>query len=85
MAVIERQVHGVPVWLMREYLVELGGQAQGEDMVLGDGWQANFKRIEDYKIGSLVIGRVWVKITGDEGVLAALQPALDLKLIRGGG
>ncbi len=85
MAVIERQVHGVPVWLMREYLVEMGGQAQGDNRVIGNGWEAHFERVEDYKIGSLAIGRVRLEITGDEETLAALEPVLNLKLMRGGG
>ena len=85
MAEIERHVHGVPLWLMRDYLVEMGGRAQGDERVIGDGWEAQFKRVEDYNIGSLVIGRVWLKITGDEGVLAELEPVLNLKLMRGGG
>ncbi len=85
MAVIERQVHGVPVWLMREYLVEMGGQAQGDNRVIGNEWEAHFERVEDYKIGSLAIGRVRLEITGDEETLAALEPVLNLKLMRGGG
>jgi hypothetical protein len=70
---------------MREYLVEMDGQAQGDNRVSGNGWEAHFERVEDYKIGSLVIGRVQLKITGDEEALAALEPVLNLKLIRGGG
>jgi hypothetical protein len=85
MGVIERHVHGVPVWLMREYLLDMGGQAQGENCVFGDGWEAHFERVEDYKIGSLAIGRVQLKISGDEEALAALEPVLNLKLMRGGG
>ncbi len=85
MAVLERRVHGVPVWLMEEYLVELGGRAEADGRVAGDGWTARFKRVEDFRIGSLVIGAVYLEIEGDEEVLASLEPGLNMKLMRGGG
>ena len=85
MARIERRVHGVPIWLMREYLLDLGGQEAGEGKVVGNGWSARYARVEDYKIGSLVIGAVHLEIEGKENALATLEPDLNLKLMRGGG
>ncbi len=85
MTEIDRQVHGVPLWLMRDYLVDLGGVPQEEGFVVGEGWEATYQRVEDFRLGSLVIGVVHLRITGEEGALAKLMWDLELKLLRGGG
>ena len=76
---------GIPLWLMGEYLVELGGQQVAEDTVNGQGWQAHLTRVEDAQIGSLRVGRVQVQVYGDAQAAEKLRPALEKKLIRGGG
>ena len=81
---IERNVHGVPLWLLRAYLEELGGHADGE-RVVGEGWQARLSKIEDYRIGSLRVGRVRLELWGEPDAVAQLMPSLELKLLRGGG
>ena len=81
---IERHV-SVPLWLLRAYLEELGGQPDGEGRVVGAGWEARLTKTEDYRIGSLRVGRVRLEIWGDADALAQLMPPLELKLLRGGG
>ncbi len=82
---IERDVHGVPLWLLRAYLEELGGQADGETRVVGSGWEARLSKLDDYRIGSLRVGRVRLELRGEADALARLIPPLELKLLRGGG
>ena len=82
---ITRDVHGVPLWLLQEYLIELGGEVRGNQHVEGDGWKADFYKIEDYKIGSIVIGRVHLELSGEDDKLDELMPKLEIKLMRGGG
>jgi hypothetical protein len=76
---------GIPLWLMGEYLVELGGQRVADDAVNGEGWQAQLAKVEDAQIGSLRVGRVHVQVYGDAQTIEKLRPALEKKLIRGGG
>jgi hypothetical protein len=83
--VIEREIRGVPLWQIREYLEELDGAVLDDATVRGDGWEAHLEQIEDFQIGSLVVGQVRVVLEGDEETLAALEPKLDDKLIRAGG
>ena len=85
MRVIQRRVHGVPYWLMGEYLVELDGILKAEGHVVGEGWEARYERVEDFRIGSLVIGALQLEVEGEEEPLADLEPRLNLKLMRGGG
>ena len=82
---LDREIRGVPLWQIREYLEELGGRAVDDATVHGDGWKATLEQIEDFQIGSLVVGQVRVRIDGEAETLAALEPKLDDKLIRAGG
>lgn len=76
---------GVPLWLLREYLEDLGGIAQGEQSVLGEGWKASFEKAPPFQIGSLAVGRVKLALEGEEKALERLLPRLEMKLLRGGG
>ncbi|MFQ5615187.1 MAG: DUF1952 domain-containing protein [Anaerolineales bacterium] len=82
---IEREVHGVPLWLMHDYLVESGGDALSVSEVAGEGWKAHFVRIEDFRIGSLAIGRARLTIEGEDAAVEQLMAQMEMKLIRGGG
>jgi hypothetical protein len=80
----DRTITGVPLWLLREYLVELGGRARA-NRVAGDGWRAELTQVEDYRIGSLAVGQVRLTVDGEAPALAALLPLLEKRLVRGGG
>ena len=79
---VEREVRGIPLWLIREYLEELGGVAQDDTTVAGTGWIVRLEQIEDFRIGSLAIGQVRLRL---EGEIAELNLQLDDKLLRAGG
>jgi hypothetical protein len=85
--VVVRRVHDVraiPLWLLREYLVEAHGRAEGA-RVVGDGWTATLTAMEDYRIGGLAVGQVRMELEGEERALAAVEALLAPKLLRGGG
>lgn len=81
----EVYIYGIPLWLLREYLEELGGKVDGERLVEGDGWRAELTKLPDHQIGSLRVGRVELRLTGEPDALAALRPGLDRKTLRAGG
>ena len=89
--VTERVLRGIPRWLLRKYLEDLGGTAAGsygvteEDTLDGDGWAATLVQIEDYRIGSLRSGQVRMRVTGQPAIVDALLQALEPRLFRGGG
>lgn len=83
--IITREVNGIPLWLMREYLEELGGKAKGDHEVAAADWDARIYKVEDFKLGSISIGRVRLELTGEDSVIETLLPRLELKLLRGGG
>ncbi len=82
---MSREVRGIPLWLLREYLVELGGKAESDYAVAGNGWRVDLIQIEDYTIGSLSVGQVRLDFSGDEAVLARILDLLEPKLVRAGG
>jgi hypothetical protein len=84
-------LRGIPRWLLRRYLEDLGGRAEAEyglseeDRLHGDGWTVTLVQIEDYRIGSLSSGQVRVTVTGEPAAVTALLEALEPRLFRGGG
>ena len=81
----EQTVTGIPLWLMREYLEQLGGQVQADGWLRGDGWQARLMQMEDQAIGSLRVGRVHLELSGEAEVVEQVRRALEPKLMRAGG
>jgi len=81
---LEQKIRGIPLWLLRAYLVELGGQEQG-DRVHGEKWEARLSQLDDFRVGSLVVGQVRLQVEGEKQTVEALMPLLDRKLLRGGG
>jgi hypothetical protein len=84
-AKFEKTVTGVPAWLLRDYLVELGGSVAGDERVDGTGWSASLLPLEDRQVGSLTIGQVQLTLRGQPLEVARVQSELQKRLIRGGG
>ncbi len=79
------ELRSLPDWLMRAYLVELGGSLQPDGSVTGEGWQARLEPMEDFVIGSLRVGQVRLVWCGDVLALESIWPLVQKKLVRGGG
>lgn len=79
-----RQIRGIPLWLLREYLEELGGTAVSDTRIEGDGWQVSLAKMEPFALGSLRVGQVMMEISGDEDAIARLKPELEKKTMRAG-
>lgn len=81
----ETYLHAIPLWLLREYLEELGGQSVSDNLVRGENWQVELTKMPDFQLGSLRVGRVELRMEGDADALAFLKSRLDVKTLRGGG
>jgi hypothetical protein len=81
----KHEYYGVPLWLMKEYLEQLGARAGGEDVMEADGWRAQLRQAAPRHIGSLVIGGTTVTFHGDEKALESMFERLHWKTLRGGG
>ena len=80
-----RDICGIPLWLMQDYLLEMGGTLVEEGLVEGDGWSVRLTKIEDYQIGSLCVGQIRIHMSGDREGFANLKTMIEPKLIRAGG
>ena len=78
-------VTGVPLWLLRAYLEELGGRPGADGLLRGDGWQARLTQVEDYEIGSLRVGQVRLELDGEAEAVGRVRKALEPRLMRAGG
>ena len=94
MSRVELRIRGVPEWLLRAYLAELGAVPDdGDDggdgdaaRMTGDGyavsWSAERAPLPG---GTLRLTQLNIRLDGDAAAIAALEPALMAKLQRGGG
>jgi hypothetical protein len=80
-----RDVRGIPLWLLREYLVEAGGTAEDDHTIVGDGWRVRLTQLEDFEVGSLRVGEIRVEWEGEGEPFARMQEILEQKLLRAGG
>ena len=78
-------LRGIPLWLLRNYIQELGGLPAADGWLAGAGWQARLTELEDYHIGSLQVGQVRLEWRADELAQDRTWPLLEKKLMRGGG
>lgn len=81
----EREVRGIPLWLLQTYLVEMGGADHGPGLVRGEGWTARLVQLEDFRVGSLAVGQLRITVEGTPQAMTRLLPQLEEKLLRAGG
>ena len=77
--------YGVPLWVMKKYLTDLGATEVEENVLVGDRWQAVVSKSDPAIIGPMVVGRIELELSGDEATIEALLSQLHWKTLRGGG
>ena len=82
---VEHDYYGVPLWLMKDYLAQLGGQEVTEDVIAGSGWRAELRKAAYRSIGSLRVGGTTAVFFGEQTNLDDLFDRLHWKTLRGGG
>ena len=78
------ETHSIPLWLLREYLEELGGTAENDNVVVGEGWTAVLEKMEPRKVGSLRVGQVKIQFEGEPDTLDQLKVQFHKKTMRAG-
>lgn len=85
MQTIVHEMRGIPYFLLKEYLQELGGQLVNENLIVGDGWKVELERMEPYRIASIVVGQTRLTIELEDRVAADFQERFFKKTLRAGG
>jgi len=81
---IIREVRGIPFFLLREYLEELGGRATNEHRVEGLGWQAELEKMEPFRLGSLAVGQTRLILEIEDQLADEFMERFALKTLRAG-
>ena len=81
---IVREMRGIPFFLLREYLEEMGGKAVSEDRVEGSGWSVRLTRMEPFRLGSLSVGQTCLEIKIEENQADEFMERFSMKTLRAG-
>ena len=81
----DRELRGIPLWLLKVYLGEIGGLEGKGNRVQGPGWSAALTQMDDFQVGSIRVGQVRLELEIEEAVFKEFIAALDKKLLRAGG
>ena len=84
MQTLVREMRGIPLWLLREYLQELGGTAIADNLVRAEGWSVCLTRLEPFRLGSLVVGQTRLDIEIEDQLADAFLEAFAKKTLRAG-
>jgi hypothetical protein len=85
MQTISREIRGIPFFLLKEYLQEMGGELVEEDLIQSPGWIVRLSRMDPYRIGSLVIGQTRLDIQIEDDFVDDFFEQLNKKTLRAGG
>jgi hypothetical protein len=81
---IVREMRGIPYFLLKEYLEEMGGTAISEDQVQAEGWSVKLTKMEPFRLGSLSVGQTRLEIDIEEHLVERFMQTFGKKTLRAG-
>jgi Domain of unknown function (DUF1952) len=81
---IVREMRGIPFFLLREYLEELGGTALSDDQVQGPGWSVKLVHMEPFRLGSLSVGQTRLEMEIEDDQVDDFIDRFGKKTLRAG-
>lgn len=81
---IVREMRGIPYFLLKEYLEEMGGRAVDEDLVQAPGWSVKLTKMEPFRLGSLSVGQTRLEIDIEEHLVDEFMEIFGKKTLRAG-
>jgi hypothetical protein len=78
------ETHSIPLWLLRDYLTEVGGVAEDDNRVAGVGWTAVLTKLAPRHVGSLRVGQVKIEFEGEADALEQMRIQFHKKTMRAG-
>jgi hypothetical protein len=80
-----REMRGIPLWLLSEYLQEMGGTLIDEHFIRAEGWSVRLTRMEPFRLGSLVVGQTRLDIEVEDHLADEFMNQFAKKTLRAGG
>jgi len=84
MKTIVREMRGIPYFLLKEYLQELGGTLIAENEIAGDGWRVQLEKMEPFRLKSLSVGQTRLTMSIREDVYDDFMARFSMKTLRAG-
>lgn len=84
MQTIIREMRGIPQFLLKEYLQEMGGNPDGEDIIRAEGWSVHLERMEPFRLGSLSVGQTRLTIEIEDHLVDEFLARFGKKTLRAG-
>ncbi len=85
MQTLVHEMRGIPYFLLKEYLQELGGALVADDTVAGPGWRVRLERMEPFRIKSLEVGQTRLIMEIEDQVVDDFLARFRMKTLRAGG
>lgn len=84
MRVISQVMRGIPYFLLKEYLVELGGTLVEDNLVVGEGWRVRLTKMEPYRLFSISVGQSQLDMELEEEIADQFLHMFAMKTLRAG-
>jgi len=85
MQTLVHEMRGIPYFLLKEYLQEMGGTLIEENFIQGDGWSVRLERMEPFRLGSLEVGQTRLTVEMEDQVADDFIERFQKKTLRAGG
>ena len=85
MQTLVREMRGIPLWQLREYLQEMGGTAMDDHFVQAAGWNVHLTHMEPFRLGSLAVGQTLLEIEIEDQLVEPFMQQFSKKTLRAGG
>lgn len=85
MRTIVHEMRGIPFFLLKEYLEEMGGKEVEADLIKGEGWTVRLEKMEPFRMFSLSVGQTRLMVELEEAVADDFIERFRKKTLRAGG
>ena len=85
MKTIVHEMRGIPFFLLKEYLQEMGGKETEENFIQGEGWSVRLERMEPFRLFSLSVGQTRLTVDMEDDVVDDFTERFRKKTLRAGG
>lgn len=85
MRTIVHEMRGIPFFLLKEYLEEMGGKEVEADLIKGEGWTVRLEKMEPFRLFSLSVGQTRLMAELEEEVADDFIERFRKKTLRAGG
>lgn len=85
MQTIVHEMRGIPYFLLKEYLQEMGGTLIEENFIQGEGWNVRLERMEPFRLFSISVGQTRLTVEMEDDVADDFIERFKKKTLRAGG